>query len=664
MKKLLNSIKDKRNVFAAIAVLLSLIIISSFSENNTLFIVSTLMTLIYIVYTIAITLFELNGKIPESSGSLLSNLTVDFFMKLDMPVLIINDENMIIWYNKAFGQYDSDRKILYGKSINTATDNELSFEKVAKNKNNTNMLTNISVFGISFEIRAYQIISKGKNYYLTIWYDNSKLIWTQKAFEASNPLIAYIVVDNLSEIIQNIQEDYRTASANVARVLNEWAVSIGAILKEYERDKFIMLFSQKYLETMINNKFEVLDKIKEQTETQLGIPLTVTIGISNIIGSFSEKENIARQALEYGLQRGGDQAVVKSQNDTQIFGGKTRTVQKRTKIRSRIIAHDLIALINSSSNVLIMGHKYADYDSLGAAVGISRLCLQNGKVVNIISNSNDINLKQTQQKLDKVIAYHNIFVDKITGQDLINSDTLLIIVDVNNRNLFESFEVFDNVRHRVIIDHHRKTEEYNQPIDITYIEPSASSASELVCEILEQVLPANSLEKEEAELLFAGLMLDTKQFSRNSGIRTFGAAVFLRGEGANPTDAQMLFKTNSTDFIKQAKFESNTIIYRNIFAISAINDELTEEDKIAAAKAADRMLSMDGVLASFVLCQIGNVINISARSSGTINVQLILENIGGGGRYDVAGAQLESMDMEKALVLLKESIDKYSERKT
>lgn len=664
MKKLYDAVKGKRILFSALAVMLVFIMVSSFSGNGTMLVVAVLLTAIFIVFVIAVTLFEISGKIPDSGSSLLSNLTVDFLMKLDMPVLIMDDNDNIIWYNKAFTVYDDEHKILYGKSVKDATDNQLTYEKAMKSKAGAAAVSTISidVFDVPFEVRAFQITSKGKNNFLTIWYDNSVLNNVKKELDDSAPLMAYIVVDNLTEIIQNIQEDYRTASANIAKALTEWAASLGAILKEYERDKFFMLFSRKHLVTMIDSKFSVLDNIRELTEAQLGMPLTVTIGIANVNGGFAEKDSAAKQALEYGLQRGGDQAVVKGINDTKIFGGRTKTVEKRTKIRSRIIAHDLGNMIAESSNILIMGHKYADYDSLAAAVGIARLCLDKGKKVNIISNENDINLMFVKQKLTSLDFYENIFVDKITGQDLISAETLLVVVDVNNKNLFESPEIFDNVRKKVIIDHHRKTEEYSTPVDITYIEPSSSSASELVSEILEQLLPAGSLEKEEAELLLAGIMLDTKQFSRNAGVRTFGAAVYLRSEGANPTDAQLMFKTNSDDFIKQAKFESSTIIYRNIYAISALTDDLTEEDKIAAAKAADSMLSMDGVLASFVLCRVGDIINISARSSGTVNVQLILENMGGGGRYDVAGAQLETFDMEQALTMLRDSIDKYTDK--
>ena len=657
MKKIISAISGKRILIAALVIMFSFIVVSAFSENTVLLIISILLTAIFLVFVIAITLFEMSGKVPDSGRSILSNLTVDFLMKLDMPVLILGEDNVIIWYNKAFSRYDSEHKILYGKSVKDATGGQLYYGRAEQIKNSATP-TSVNIFNTPFEISAFPISSKGRSYYLTIWHDNSKFVALKDKLDSTSPLVAYIVVDNLTEIIQNIQEDYRTASANIAKALMDWANSFGAVIKEYERDKFFMIFNRKHLITMEEEKFNVLDIVRQQSEAQLGMSLTVTIGIANINGSFAEKDTAAKQALEYGLHRGGDQAVIKSATDTKIFGGKTRTVEKRTKIRSRIIATELEGLIKNSSNILIMMHKYSDYDSLAAAVGIARLCLHNEKKVHIVSNENDINLMFVRKKLKELSIYDNVFVDKITGQDLISADTLLVVVDTNNRQLFESSDIFDNVRTKVIIDHHRKTEEYTTPVRLSYIEPSASSASELIREILEHILPAGLLEKEEAELLLAGIMLDTKNFSRNAGVRTFSAAVYLRSEGANPADAQLLFKMNSTDFIKQAKFESSTIIYKKIYAISAINEDLGEEDKIAAAKAADRMLLMDGVLASFVFCRVGDIINISARSSGTVNVQLILENIGGGGRYDVAGAQLEYIDMEKALIMLKESIDK------
>ena len=372
------------------------------------------------------------------------------------------------------------------------------------------------------------------------------------------------------------------------------------------------------------------------------------------------KERAARQALDLALQRGGDQAVLKLRdNATEYYGGKSKTVQKRTKIRSRIIATEVKNLILKASNVIVMGHRFADHDSIGSSIGMARFAMQYSSKVNIVVNTRDSNLKGIFKKLSDIEEYKNIFISGTDAQDLITSSTLLIITDVNNVRQFEAPELFENIANIVIIDHHRQSAEFMVKPSVTYIEPSASSASELVCEMLEQQMEPGTLLKEEAELLFAGIILDTKQFANNTGPRTFAAAHYLRSEGANPAEAQMLFRAGLDDFKREIKYEINTFVYRDIIAFSYIEENATQEDKIAAAKAADRLLTLDGILASFVLCRIDQTVHISARSSGTVNVQLITEKLNGGGHFDMAGAQVKDSTIKDTFVRLKEVIDEY-----
>jgi c-di-AMP phosphodiesterase-like protein len=377
-------------------------------------------------------------------------------------------------------------------------------------------------------------------------------------------------------------------------------------------------------------------------------------------GTLQAKETAAHQALDLALQRGGDQAVLKLRdNAIEYYGGKTKTVQKRTKIRSRIIATEVKNLMEKASNVIIMGHRFADHDSIGSCVGMARFAMHYCPKVNIAVNARDANLKGIFQKLKDVSEYKTMFISGSEAQDLITSSTLLVITDVNNVRQFEAPELFENIANVVIIDHHRQSGEFMVKPTITYIEPSASSASELVCEMLEQQFDPGSLLKEEAELLFAGIILDTKQFANNTGPRTFAAAHYLRSEGANPAEAQMLFRSGLDDFKKEIKYEANAFTYRDIIAFSYIEENATQEDKIAAAKAADRLLTLEGVLASFVLCRIDNTVHISARSSGTVNVQLITEKLHGGGHFDMAGAQMKDSTIKDTFVLLKQAIDEY-----
>ncbi|MGN1129180.1 MAG: DHH family phosphoesterase, partial [Candidatus Flemingiibacterium sp.] len=367
--------------------------------------------------------------------------------------------------------------------------------------------------------------------------------------------------------------------------------------------------------------------------------------------------------LDLALQRGGDQVVVKNSHNTEFYGGRTKTVQKRTKVRARVIANELTLNMAKAHNVLIMGHRNPDYDSIGACVGIARLAMFCGVKANIVVNRSDPNIRQAINRVASLPEYTDIFVDSFVGQDMIHSDTLLVIVDVNNPAQFEAPDIASNVGTIAIIDHHRKTGDYvRQPV-ITYIEPSASSACELVAEILEQSLPIGGLHREEADVLYGGMLLDTKQFSRNTGVRTFSAALYLRSEGANPAEVQLFFKSGLDDFMRETKFSMNVVTYRQIFAISMSDGDGSPQDRIAAAKAADKLLSVEGVMASFALVHIDDSVHISARSAGNVNVQLILEKIGGGGYYEAAGALLKNVTMTSALNSLKDAIDDYMKKK-
>ena len=279
--------------------------------------------------------------------------------------------------------------------------------------------------------------------------------------------------------------------------------------------------------------------------------------------------------------------------------------------------------------------------------------------MNIVVNQNDPSIKAATARVAALPEYSDIFVDNLIGQDMIHSDTLLVIVDVNNPEQFAAPDIADNVDKIAIIDHHRKTGDYKRRPVITYIEPSASSACELISEILEQALPIGGLHREEADVLYAGMLLDTKQFSRNTGVRTFSAALYLRSEGANPTEVQYFFKAGLDDFMREARFAMNVVTYRQIFAIAMSDANGTPPDRIAAAKAADKLLGVSGVMASFALVSIDGSIHISARSAGNVNVQLILEKIGGGGYYEAAGALLKNVSMTAALQSLKGAIDEY-----
>ncbi|MEA4831317.1 MAG: DHH family phosphoesterase [Oscillospiraceae bacterium] len=597
------------------------------------------------------------NAINEENISLLGNITLDFLMQFTFPLVILDAEGGIVWYNRSFSDKTGTKAVLYGLNINEFLPEKLNTKKLFDE--DSDRCARAVLSDVTYDITSYSLGSYQKLYYLTVWQDKTELIAREEELRAKNPVISYIAVDNYSEASGYHQNDYRAVTAKISILLQQWASGLDGILGEVERDRYILIIDESHLSAITDKKFDILDEVRDISKDNVDIPVTVSIGTACVDGTFAEKEAVAHTALDLALQRGGDQAVVKTRGVTEFYGGKTKTVQKRTKIRSRIIAGELTGLMKKASNVLIMGHRYADHDSVGACVGIARLAFVCCDKINIIVNLNDYNLKPIFQKLRGIDEYKTIFIDSSSAQDLITPDTLLVILDVNNCEHFESIELYENTANVVIIDHHRKTGEFTNTPKVTYIEPSASSASELVAEILEQAIAPGGLLKEEAEILFSGIILDTKQFTRNTGTRTFAAALYLRGEGANPAEAQMLSKIDLKEFIREIKFENNVVIYRNIIAISVYDGKVFAADKIAAAKAADRLLNVDGVLASFVLCEIEDAIHISSRSSGSVNVQLILERLDGGGHYDAAGAQLKNMPMKTALSMLKEAIDYY-----
>ena len=607
--------------------------------------------------------FHMANPDDEKLSPILGNITLDFILKLYLPVVICDESGKIIWYNNAFTKATNPREVLYTKYIDSIVD--VTIDRILSDTTSPAEETD-SPDGIEavandrvFRVKGYKITAEGKDYVITVWNERTELRQLAKRLSDEETIIAYVMIDNLDELRQFVQEKYRSAAAQVEALLKEWADSVGGILKEYERDKFIFLFEARYLDEFVEKKFDILDRIREVRIGEGSMPVTVSIGISRVNGTLADKDHDAHASLDLALQRGGDQVVVKNIHNTEFYGGRTKTVQKRTKVRARVIANQLSLSMAKANNVLIMGHRNPDYDSIGACVGIARLAMFCGVKANIIVNRDDANIKSAISRVAPLPEYADIFVDSITGQDMINSDTLLVIVDVNNPVQFESPDIADNVASVAIIDHHRKTSDYKHEPVISYIEPSASSASELVSEMLEQALPIGSLHREEADVLYAGMLLDTKQFSRNTGVRTFSAALYLRGEGANPTEVQHFFQADLEDFMREAKFSMNVVTYRQMFAISMSDSDGTPADRIAAAKAADKLLGVNGVMASFALVQIDNSVHISARSAGNINVQLILEKIGGGGYYEAAGAFLSDVSMTAALTSLKEAIDEY-----
>lgn len=649
----------KKSIVIGLLVLVLFTLACGARDQKILVSVGIFLTLAFAFANAIILFYDLKKIGMTKDSPLLSGLTLGFVTALESPVAIVNDACEIVWYNKAFLTAAGDNNTLYGKKLSEQFSPSLNAARLFRQ--NTGPVA-VSVRGVDYDVTCYKTASVGKGHCITVWTDKTQINKVKKELEMQSLMVAFIVIDNFSEAVQFVQDKQRTALALIGGVLDSFTASIGGILKEYDKDKFIILFEQRYFERLEENKFDILDKIREIEIDNVTMPFTASIGVSKIEGSYAEKESMARYALDMALQRGGDQAVVKTESSVEYYGGRSKSVQKKTKVRSRVIANELSNLIKNSGNVIVMGHKYADHDCVASCVAVSRIAKYIGKPVNVVVNESDFNLKKIFESMNnKEGEYAQLFVDRENAQELIRSDTLLVVCDVNNPAFFELPELYEAANAFVVIDHHRKTGEYITTPKISYIEPAASSVSELMCEILEQSVPAGTLTLPEANLLFAGIILDTKQFTKNTGVKTFAAAQYLRSEGASPQDATKLFSTSIKDLMRETVFENNIHIYKNSIAISVYEKEADQKDKIAASKAADRLLTVDNISAAFVLCIIDGDVHISSRSDGTVNVQLILEKLGGGGHFDAAGAQLEKMSLQEALRLLKSAIDEYLE---
>ncbi len=592
----------------------------------------------------------------DTLAPVMGRIMFDAVVKMRTPVFICDNEERIIWYNNATESLISGKNKLYGKEVSELFGLSLMAIKMDKTPNGAK----VSCEGRTFYARYNHIKTDDNDFAMITTTETTELDAANAKMAGDEPVVMYIMIDNLSELIRYDSENYRPAASKIDAVIRDWAEARNCILKEYERDKYILVTQTRVLEEFIALKFDILDRVRSVHDTESGLPLTISVGVGRVSGTFEDKDKAAQTALEMALQRGGDQAVVKGDESLEIFGGISNTVQKRTNVRARMVSKELMTAIRNASNVIVMGHRFADFDSFGAAVGMVRFAMYCGARVNAVINMSDRNLMGCRNLLAPEEDFIGVFVDEQLGLDLLTTRTLVIIVDVNNMEHVESPLIAERAPVLAVVDHHRKTAEYkNEPL-VEYIEPSASSASELVAEMLEQVLPREELTPAEATLMMAGIALDTKNFSKSTGTRTFSAALYLRDRGASTEKIRELNKTGLDDYMREGRFRTNVVFYHGNLAITTADNgaDAGPADRITAAKAADNLLSVEGVEASFALVKIGNSVNISARSAGKINVQLILEKLKGGGHFDAAGAQVEG-ELAAASELLKSAIDEY-----
>lgn len=489
--------------------------------------------------------------------------------------------------------------------------------------------------------------------------DLTELYQIRDEYIRSRPVVAIILVDNYEELTKNLTEGAISGlHARINDVITKWAEQYGGLLRRLERNRFLMVFEKRDLKRMVDNKFAILEQIHEITSPS-GLPVSISVGMGVDAESFEEGFEFAALAMEMALGRGGDQAVVKDRLNFDFYGGRNKEADHRSKVRSRITASSLMELIGQSSQVFIMGHKNADLDAIGAAVGVRCLCRKKGKEAHIILDQEDNAASKLIEQIRQVPEYADSF---ISGQEaLLRSDnrSLLVVVDTNRPDQVENRHLLESITSVCVIDHHRRAADYITPVVVNLHEPYASSASELVTELLQYAVEKKDVLPIEAKSLMAGIILDTKSFNVRTAERTFEAAAYLRQLGADTVEVKKLLQNNFQDTMAKYQIIKAARLYRPEVAIAALN---ASTSRALAAQAADELLNISGITASFVLYPDGEQVLISARSIGEANVQVILEPLGGGGNTATAGAQIKNSTVKDVLDDLVRSIDKYYEQ--
>lgn len=577
----------------------------------------------------------------------------DVLSELPIGVVLYDEELKIEWHNKHFLQLINGRDSLIGHRVAEVLPKLEQWIVEVEKEEGT----------IRYEDLVLHIISRPEERLLYIQ-DQTEYYQLQQKHRQEKNVFLQIHLDNLDEVTQGLDEQQRTLLiSEVTKTLNEWAQPVGIYLKRTNSDKFFGLMSEQSLHQLEENRFDILDKVRDLTKKNK-IPVTLSIGVGAGTESLIELGEFSQSSLDLALGRGGDQAAVKrSFGKITFYGGKTNAVEKRTRVRARVISHALRDIIRESDQVFIMGHRGPDLDSIGSAIGVLKAVQVSHKKGFIIleRNQETSGIDKLMKHIDEDPELLKAFISPSDALEKHTQNSLLVIVDTHKPSLVMEPKLLDSIARRVVIDHHRRGEEFIAEPLLVYMEPYASSTSELVTELLEYQSKQIEMKKIEATAMLAGIVVDTKSFAFRTGSRTFEAASYLRNHGAETTLVQKLLKEDLDQFSKRSRIVESASLYRDQYAI-AVGEVEEKYGSILMAQAADTLLTMNNVVASFVIGEREDgLITISARSLGDINVQVLMEKMEGGGHLTNAATQLEGISVQDALQWLKEVIDEHVE---
>ncbi len=663
-RKVFDKLLSKTKIYLAIIFILLVIVCI---ENVIMIIPSVLIFMAVVAYS-----YYANNRRKSEISETLQDLTlsVDTAAKSSLinspfPLIIMESNGNVIWrsgkFISEFEGFDINQYL-----TNLIDDIKSDIEETEKDDTKEKQISrhielndkHYEVLGKFVHSRKYDKKHDDKYMMMLYFIDETEIVKLKEEYKDSKSCVTIIMIDNYEETMQQLEsEEKPQVTAEIDKCIYEWTDKSNGVLIKSDRDRYVYLFEQRYFEKVKQDKFSILDKVKD-IETKENVQITLSIAISNDGTTDKEKYKSAQAAMDIVLGRGGDQAVIRENEIYKFYGGRAQEVEKRTKVKARVVAHALENLIKDASKVMVMGHTNPDIDSMGSSMGIYRLAKSLGKKAYIIDSSETNTLQSFKADLAKEPEYEDILITKEVAEENIDKETLVVVVDTHKTTYVEAPELLKRTDKIVIIDHHRRSADYIENATLTFQEVYASSAAELVTELLQYAEVHVDLKTIEAESLYAGIMMDTKNFTFKTGVRTFEAAAYLRRCGVNIIRVKKWFQSNLDTFNKIAGIVKKAEIVNETIAI-ATYEKKDKEASLICAKAADELLTISDITASFVMGKVGNKICISGRSIGDINVQIILEKLGGGGHITLAGAQVEGMTMEETKQELINRINEY-----
>ena len=592
--------------------------------------------------------------------------------ELDLAHAVLDDSGRVVWTNQAFERITHVEKG-FRKSITalfpsitvdkfpTGYD-EVSYELEYEDSNYTIKLKRISLQ----EMAANSDIIDAKDYEGSLiavyMFDDTALKLAIREVDNQSLAAGLIYLDNYEEALDSVEEVRRSLlTALIDRKINKYVASCNGIAKRLEKDKYFVVMPKKSCEMLKEQRFDILEDVKTvNIGNEMAVTLSIGIGTDGL--SYAQNYEFARNAIDLALGRGGDQAVIKSNDNISYFGGKSQQMEKSTRVKARVKAHALREIISGKDTVIVMGHRLGDVDSFGSSVGIYRIAKTLDRRCHIVLNDVTSSMQPLVDLFKNNPDYEDdMIVSNQQAMDLAGSNSVLVVVDVNKPSITECPELLRLCKTIVVLDHHRQGTEIIENATLSYVEPYASSACEMVSEILQYIGENVKIKNEEADSLYSGMIVDTNNFMNKTGVRTFEAAAFLRRNGADVTRVRKLFREDASDYKAKADVVSQAEVYRGKYAISILRNNDIQSPTIVGAQAANELLNIKGVRASFICTEYQNQVYVSARSIDEVNVQVIMEKLGGGGHMSSAGCQLENVNAEGAIQIVKNTLDKMTE---